>query len=1203
MKIERRFTKTGRGPYEGLTFEPRSSEIRHPDGRPVFRQEGVTVPTGWSQIATDILAQKYFRKTGVPQPEGKGVSRRTGGAQPAPPAGASAVPGGAGTSASVPSGGETDARQVFHRLAHTWTDWGRRYGYFDSDADAQAFYDELCYCLARQLASPNSPQWFNTGLYAVYGIKGPAQGHYYVDPASGELREAESAYERPQPHACFILSVKDDLVNEGGIMDLVTSEARLFKYGSGTGTNYSRLRAKSEPLSGGGVSSGLLSFLKVGDRSASAVKSGGTTRRAARMVTLDADHPDVREYVDWKAEEEQKVLSMVVGSRLLSRHAAALEQAVVTASENEAFDPARNPALREALVRALRDRVPAGWLFRLLQLLAQGVRGLEVREYTTEWDEEAYNTVSGQSSNNSVRLTTEFMRQVVEDGEWQLAGRVDKALRIGIRARELWERIARTAWTCADPGIQFHSTVNEWHTCPKGGEIRSSNPCSEYMFLDDTACNLASLNLMAFYDPKTGRLGIEELEHAISIWTVVLEISVLMAQFPTKAVARNSFDYRTLGLGFANLGTLLMVMGIPYDSEQARALAAGLSALLTGQAYLTSSRLARELGSFPRYQENREDMLRVIRNHRRAIYSAPETEYEGLTVFPRRFQAELCPPELVKAARESWDRALESGERHGFRNAQVTAVAPTGTIGLVMDCDTTGVEPDFALVKFKKLAGGGFFKIINASIPPAMARLGYTPSQVEEITAYCLGHGTLKGAPGVSWEALKAKGVPEKALKRVESALANSLTLGAAFQPRVLGKEVLDKALHVPEELASRPGFSVLRHLGFTDADIEAAEAFACGAMTVEGAPHLKEEHYPVFDTANKSGRRGTRFIAWQAHIEMMAAVQPFISGAISKTVNMPNGATVEDIKGAYFLSWQRMLKAIAVYRDGSKLSQPLSSLSAAGDPLAAQIVALEKALAEAPAVAGASALPGDGAAASAGGAPPATGAPAPGKNGEGRTSAAPPPRSLRRSLPSRRKGYTQKAKIGGHSLFLRTGEYPDGSLGELFLDMHREGAAFRSLLNSFAIAVSLGLQYGVPLEEYVDAFVFTRFEPNGVVQGHDNIKITTSVLDFIFRDLALSYLRRTDLAQVKPDDLIATTTNGRTTEPRDNGSAGQPSAAELKVPVAAGAAAGAQEDNWTLARIQGYEGDPCSVCGHLTLVRNGSCLKCLTCGSTTGCS
>ena len=1166
MKIERRFTLAGRGPYEGLRFEPRVSEIRNPDGGLVFRQEAVTVPSGWSQIATDILAQKYFRKTGVPQTQ----------------------EGGAGADAAG-TAGETDARQVFHRLAHTWADWGRRHGYFDSAADAQAFYDELCYCLARQLAAPNSPQWFNTGLYAVYGIKGPAQGHYYVDPAGGELREAESAYERPQPHACFVLSVKDDLVNEGGIMDLVTSEARLFKYGSGTGTNYSRLRAKAEPLSGGGVSSGLLSFLRVGDRSASAVKSGGTTRRAARMVTLDADHPDVREYVDWKAGEEQKVLSMVVGSRLLARHAAALERAVVEAADpgsglpaRAAFDPEANPVLREALRAALRDRVPSGYLFRLLQLLAQGVRHIDVREYTTEWDEEAYNTVSGQSSNNSVRLTTQFMQKVIEDGEWQLTGRVDPGLRVALRARELWDRIALAAWTCADPGVQFHSTVNEWHTCPKGGEIRASNPCSEYMFLDDTACNLASLNLMAFYDPQTGRLAVEDLQHAIHIWTMVLEISVLMAQFPTKAVARNSFEYRTLGLGFANLGTLLMVMGIPYDSEEARAIGAALSALLTGQAYLTSSELARELGPFLRYQENREDMLRVIRNHRRAVYAAPEEEYEGLSVFPRRFQAERCPQELVKAAQEVWDRALAAGEKHGYRNAQVTAVAPTGTIGLVMDCDTTGVEPDFALVKFKKLAGGGHFKIINSSIPPALARLGYSASQIEEITAYCVGRGTLKGAPGVSWEALKAKGLPEKALKRAEAVLANSLSLSAAFLPSTLGKEVLDKALHIPEEFAARPGFSVLRHLGFSDADVEAAEAFACGAMTVEGAPHLKEEHYPVFDTANKSGRRGTRFISWQAHVEMMAAVQPFISGAISKTVNMPNGATVEDVKGAYFLSWQRMLKAIAVYRDGSKLSQPLSSLSAAGDPLAAQIVALEKGLAA-----------GQAASAVAGALPLKAG------------SAA--PRTLRKHLPNRRTGYTQKAKIGGHSLFLRTGEYPDGTLGELFLDMHREGAAFRSLLNSFAIAISLGLQYGVPLEEYVDAFVFTRFEPNGVVQGHDNIKITTSVLDFIFRDLALFYLRRTDLAQVKPDDLIATMTNGRKAEPGGNGSQGQkaPKASAAGQAAAEGVPVerGPREERTALARIQGYEGDPCSVCGHLTLVRNGTCLKCLTCGGTTGCS
>jgi ribonucleoside-diphosphate reductase alpha chain len=1155
VKIERRFTRAGQSPYEGLSFEQRVSEIRHPDGALVFRQEGVSVPSGWSQIATDILAQKYFRKTGVPQPEGA-------------------------------SGGEADARQVFHRLAHTWTDWGKRFGYFDSEADAQAFYDELACCLARQMAAPNSPQWFNTGLAAVYGIQGPAQGHYYVDPKNGELQKASSAYERPQPHACFILSVKDDLVNEGGIMDLMTSEARLFKYGSGTGTNYSRLRARSEPLSGGGISSGLLSFLKVGDRSASAVKSGGTTRRAARMVTLDADHPDIMQYVDWKVEEERKVVALVTGSRILARHTAALERAAAAKAGPEGFDPRANPALGEAIRSALADQVPAAFLYRILQLLRQGVRDLAVQEYTTEWDEEAYNTVSGQSSNNSVRLATEFMRRVTEDGDWELTGRVDTGLRVRIKARELWDRIALAAWNCADPGIQFHSTINEWHTCPAGGEIRASNPCSEYMFLDDTACNLASLNLLAFYDPETGRMRIQDLLHAVHLWTIVLEVSVLMAQYPTKEVARNSFDYRTLGLGFANLGTLLMVMGVPYDSEEGRAIAAALAALITGQAYLTSSLMARELGPFPRFAENREAMLRVIRNHRRAIYSAPEEEYEGLSVHPRRFQAERCPKELVKAAQEVWDRALDSGQRYGFRNAQVSAVAPTGTIGLIMDCDTTGVEPDFALVKFKKLAGGGHFKIINSSIPPALKRLGYSKKQIEEITAYCLGRGTLKGAPGVSAQALKERGLPEKALKRVEQALASAISLPAAFAVLLADREALGPALDIPETALTRPGFSLLKHLGFSDAEIEQAEAYACGAMTVEGAPHLKPEHYAVFDTANRSGRRGTRFIPWQAHVEMMAAIQPFISGAISKTVNMPNGATVEDVQGAYLLSWQKMLKAIAVYRDGSKLSQPLSAFSVSGDPLAVWIMEQARRPAAPKAAPAAGKAPQ---APAAGKAPVPAEFPAP---------AAASVRTQRQPRPSRRKGYTQKAKIGGHSLFLRTGEYPDGSLGELFLDMHREGAAFRSLLNSFAIAVSLGLQYGVPLEEYVDAFVFTRFEPNGVVQGHDNIKITTSVLDFIFRDLALSYLRRTDLVQVKPDDLIATGTNGA----RKTGSGNNGSGAVEEAPGQA-PAADAEAEKAELARVQGYEGDPCSVCGHLTLVRNGTCLKCLTCGATTGCS
>ncbi len=1351
MKVQRRFTRSGENPYQGITFEKRVSEIRNPDGKLIFRQENVQVPSFWSQIATDILAQKYFRKTGVPPRIDK-------------------------------SGGESDARQVFHRLAFTWTDWGKRYGYFDSDEDSQSFYDELCYMLARQMAAPNSPQWFNTGLFAVYGIKGPAQGHHYVDPDSGKLKKADSAYERPQPHACqpyhapvstptgpvpigqivergltgievydgtengrgttrvvavaengvkpvfrvvlkngafleatgdhlvfaaaerriqggwlradelepgmylrlstatdtrdselptprmvdeaalvgwlhgdgfvgqytgggkldvscsaafpgkmipsvreepiqrieflglmkvydiqtesgqylsnnilvhncFIISVNDDLVNRGGIMDLITSEARLFKYGSGTGTNYSRLRAKQEPLSGGGISSGLLSFLKVGDRSASAIKSGGTTRRAARMVTLDADHPDVEDYINWKVEEEQKVVSMVIGSKVLKKHTRLIEQAVTAVqgsdADRAALDPDANPRLREAIRRALAETVPPSYIYRVLQLLAQGMRGLDIEEYTTEWDEEAYNTVSGQSSNNSVRLNSEFMQRVIEDGPWVLTGRVDPSLKIEVKTRKIWDQIAYAAWSCADPGIQYHSTINEWHTCPTDGEIRASNPCSEYMFLDDTACNLASLNLMTFYDTETRRFDVDALLHAIHIWTIVLEISVLMAQFPTPEIAGKSYEYRTLGLGFANLGSLLMVMGIPYDSEQGRSLAACLTALLSGQAYLSSAQLAEQLGPFPRFQANREHMLRVIRNHRRAIYSAEEGEYEGLTVFPKALDPKTCPSQLLEAARHVWDQALQHGESHGYRNAQATAIAPTGTIGLVMDCDTTGVEPDFALVKFKKLAGGGYFKIINTSIPPALEQLGYDKKQIEEITAYCLGRRTLKSAPGVSWKKLKAKGFSETVLKGIDKSLESAFSIHSAFAPAVLGEELLEKKLGISGQTYRKRGFQLLRHLGFTPEEIEEADRFACGTMTIEGAPHLEREHYAVFDTASKVGRIGTRFIPWRAHIEMMAAVQPFVSGAISKTVNMPNSVTVEDVKGAYFLSWQRMLKSIAIYRDGSKLSQPLSTLSASGERLAEQILALQSRAERSP-----DQLDEQDAPATKAGKPAVSPAPVPASD-SGHT---------RQSLPSRRDGYTQKAKIGGHSLFLRTGQYPDGSLGEIFLDMHREGAAFRSLLNSFAIAVSLGLQYGVPLEEYVDAFVFTRFEPNGIVQGHDNIKITTSVLDFIFRDLALAYLKRTDLVQVKPDDLIATMTNGiRKLEEAGGNGAGKQTPQPQPVPV--GAVSNEAAEAWNMARMQGYEGDPCPVCGHLTMVRNGTCLKCLTCGSTTGCS
>ncbi len=1217
MKFKRRFTRGKPDPYQGIDWETRVSEIRNPDGEAIFRNNTVTVPSDWSQIATDILAQKYFRKAGVPQEDGS-------------------------------TGGETDAAQVFHRLAHTWRIWGEKAGYFDTDQDAQNFYDEAVYTLAHQMAAPNSPQWFNTGLHAAYGIEGPPQGHYYVNPETGALEKSKNAYERPQPHACFIMNVEDDLVNDGGIIDLVSREARLFKYGSGTGTNFSKIRAKNEPLSGGGVSSGLLSFLRIADRSASGIKSGGTTRRAAKMVTLDVDHPDIEQYVTWKVDEEYKVASMAAGSALLGRHAKAIVEAVESFDGPEAdrTNPEMNTALERVITEAVAEEVPSPFLYQLLQLARQGEPAEELTRFTTDWEGEAYNSVSGQSSNNSVRLTAEFMKAVLDDGEWELTSRTDGSFWKKIKARKLWDLIARSAWQCADPGIQYHSTINEWHTCPADGEIRASNPCSEYMFLDDTACNLASLNLMKFYDTEKGFFRMEDYLHAVRLWTVILEISVVMAQFPSKEIAQKSYDYRTLGLGYANIGALLMVMGKPYDSDEGRAITGALTAILTGESYATSALLAKEAGTFPRFAPNKEHMLRVIRNHRRAAYNAPKDEYEGLSITPQAIDPEVCPEDLATEARAAWDRALELGQKYGFRNAQVSVIAPTGTIGLVMDCDTTGIEPDFALVKYKKLAGGGYFKIINQSIPPALEKLSYGKQQIEDIIHYCVGHGSLEGAPGVTVEALREKGFGDTELSALESAMKSAFSLESACGSWLFAEDFLKEKLGLPKATWSLPGFSLLRHLGFSDEEIQAADLYVCGTMCVEGAPHLKEEHLAVFDTANPNGRLGKRSIRWKGHIDMMAAAQPFISGAISKTINMPNNAGVEDVKGAHFLAWQKMLKAIALYRDGSKLSQPLSSLSVHSDPIAAAILAAEQAPKKQPVAAdrkGAAAQSAAPAASGGNGSTPADAAAAILMQGQ------------RRRLPARRGGYTQKAKIAGHSLFLRTGEYSDGSVGEIFLDMHKEGAAFRSLMNSFAIAVSLGLQYGVPLEEYVDAFTFTRFEPNGPVRGHDNIKMATSVLDFIFRDLALTYLGRTDLVQVQPEDLRPTETSARQVSARavakpgrgrgnTSGSASveaghmsatRPIGFTVDKPVAAAddvgvadqspagtvstapgvtvsvaapgtaftASAQPEIDDVQLARIKGYEGDACPTCGHLTLVRNGTCLKCLTCGSTTGCS
>jgi ribonucleoside-diphosphate reductase alpha chain len=1547
MQIPRRCTVEGKDPFAAITFVARTSRIVNPDGSVVFEMKDLRAPEQWSQVAVDILAQKYFRKAGIAArldkvPEA-GLPVWLQRSRPAP--------------GEPCAGSETDARQVFRRLAGCWTYWGWKGGYFSSEEDAHAFYDENCFMLAAQMAAPNSPQWFNTGLHWAYGIEGPPQGHYYVDPKTGKMTRATSAYEHVTPHAClpfdelvntdrglipigevvgavqagvrlstfdrfgkltpilagvckgkrfvvrldladgsalrltsdhvvfvqneqgqlqqktagdleigkdhlvlsrvplvpehqavpwglqevdtdlawisglmvgdgfsgrppsatsetweiklntpkelerlqailtkhglpntvtefhwgysvrgygaagknfwlrlglwdhtgakvvpdwvlrvgadlmraflqglfdsdghisadklclantskdvidkahvllrspgifgciaesidnrvdcvrkdcyylniwdrnsvnqfaqtigfthegkkqtlatcvsedihgrrrpatvlvtgrakggaelvcdiqtaagefwcagklvhncFIQSVQDDLVNEGGIMDLWVREARIFKYGSGTGTNFSSLRGEGEPLSGGGKSSGLMSFLKIGDRAAGAIKSGGTTRRAAKMVILDLDHPDIEEFINWKVVEEQKVAALVAGSKLLNRQLNAILKACHSWPKvDERLDRTHNQDLRRAIAEAHTAHVPASYIERVLQLAKQGVKSLEIEEYDTDWNSKAYFTVSGQNSNNSVRITNEFMEAVQHNDPWHLYWRTEleksrKEERPAkphktLPARELWDQIANAAWACADPGVQYDSTINEWHTCPVDGRINASNPCSEYLFLDDTACNLASLNLLAFYDVKSARLDLDAFKHATRLWTLILEISVYMAQFPSKTVAQKSYDFRTLGLGYANMGSLLMVQGLPYDSAQGRAQCGAITAILHAVAYATSAEMAAEVGPFPRYDANREAMLRVVRNHRRAAYHTPRDEYEGLAIPPVGIEEEPCPDYLLRAARRESDLMVELGEKHGYRNAQVTCIAPTGTIALVMDCDTTGVEPDFALVKFKKLAGGGYFKIINASIPPALTRLGYTAREIEDIVRYCRGTGTLHGCPHINPVTLKAKGLPDDALKSIEAQVAAAFELSFVLNRWTVGDAVCKDSLKLTEQQLGAPGFDLLSALGFTRAQIAEANAYVCGTMTIEGAPHLKPEHYPVFDCANKCGKQGQRFLTAESHIRMMAAAQPFISGAISKTINMPHDATIDDVKKAYLLSWQLMLKANALYRDGSKLSQPLNSVSDTVLPPGEEEQAAPVRIAE---------------------------------------RIVHRYIARRRRLPDRRAGYTQKARVGNHKIYLRTGEYEDGTLGEIFVDMHKEGAAFRSMTNCFAIAVSLGLQHGVPLDEFVDAFLFTRFEPNGGVQGNPHIKMTTSIIDYIFRELAITYLGRHDLAHVEEEDLRGDAMHRELDEPEfESEEIIEDRVVEPKKPVskafetprtehlkpmpengngyrqsARGSGHGtATEERIRVARLKGYEGDPCSECGQLTLIRSGACCKCDTCGATSGCS
>ncbi len=1107
MKFDRLFTSDGTSPYDQFSYEKRSSAIRNPSGDVVFEMNDVEVPKEWSQVATDILAQKYFRKTGVPRPDGT-------------------------------LGGENSIKQVAHRLADCWKQWGERYGYFATPKDAQVFYDELAFMITGQYAAPNSPQWFNSGLYSAYGITGDPQGHYFVNPDTNELEKSTSAYERPQPHACFILSVDDDLVNEGGIMDLWVREARIFKYGSGVGTNFSKIRGANEKLSGGGYSSGLMSFLKIGDRAGGAIKSGGTTRRAAKMVVLDMDHPEIEEFINWKVEEEKKVAVLIAAG------------------------------------------------------------------YDSDYEGEAYRTVSGQNSNNSVRIPNAFMKAVEKDEMWNLKGRKDGQTIKSVPARKLWDEIGFAAWACADPGVQYDSTINEWHTCPEGGRINASNPCSEYMFLDNTACNLASMNLRKFFNEETGVFDVKAFEHATRLWTVVLEISVLMAQFPSKEVARLSYDYRTLGLGYANLGSLLMVNGIAYDSDEALAIAGALTAIMTGTSYATSAEMAQCFGAFNEYETNKEHMLRVIRNHRYAAYNASDA-YEGLEIKPIGINSRYCPDYLLSAACDSWDKALQLGEKYGYRNAQTTVLAPTGTIGLVMDCDTTGVEPDFALVKFKKLSGGGYFKIINQSVPAALRKLGYAENEIENIVDYAKGRGTLNGAPFVNYESLKNKGFKQDDIEKADRAVFAAFDVEFAFNVHTLGEDCLQR-LGFKAEQYRDPNFNLLKALGFNREQIAQLNQYVCGTMTVEGAPLLKDEHLSVFDCANRCGTIGTRFIHAHGHIRMMAAAQPFISGAISKTINLPNEATEAEIKGCYEMSWKYALKANALYRDGCKLSQPLANkVVKKSDSDTDEIISVvEDAIGHKAHVRIEDLTPEQVLEAA--------------KSIIAKSDDTTFKRQLsrvveRKKLPQRRNGFTQKATVGGQTIFVRTGDYSDGTLGEIFIDIHKEGAAFRSIMNCFAIAVSVGLQYGVPLEEYVDKFTFTRFEPSGPVD-HPNIKSATSMLDYIFRLLGFEYLKRNDLVQVPPKEAaIDPATLKAAAEVRSSSNPLETQEllfTELKTPVATksttnttGAHQLETEDaaQHFLSNMMG-DAPACDVCGHIT-IRNGTCYKCLNCGNSLGCS
>ena len=1233
MKITPRFTRPGQDVFSTVEWSTRTSRISNSDGSTVFEMLDAEIPASWSQLATDIVVSKYFRKAGVPQVDATGKNK-------------------VDASGKTILGPERSVKQVVHRLAGCWKHWGEKFGYFATAQDAQAFYNEISWMLLNQVAAPNSPQWFNTGLQWAYGINGPAQGHWIAEHANGEVSLAPDAYSHPQPHACFIQSVRDDLVGEGGIMDLWTREARLFKYGSGTGTNFSHLRGDNEPLSGGGKSSGLMSFLKIGDRAAGAIKSGGTTRRAAKMVCLDVDHPDIEAFVNWKVREELKVAALVEGAKKFTP-----EQAEIA---------------------------------KRLKL-----------KLDFDFNGESYQTVSGQNSNNSIRLSDEFMQAVDTDAQWNLIQRTDGKISKTLPARDLWQQINFAAWQCADPGLQYDSTINAWHTCPAGGRINASNPCSEYMFLDNTACNLASINLLKFYNAQTRSFDLEGYEHAIGLWTSVLEISVMMAAFPSREIAELSWKYRTLGLGYANLGAMLMQAGIPYDSDEGRAVCAALSAILTGRSYAASALLAAEHGAFAGYGENRESMLRVIRNHRRAAYGVDRAanEWETLDIRPVSIDHTLFKAGKVSLSNASdllarslacWDDALLFGTKFGFRNAQVTVIAPTGTIGLLMDCDTTGVEPDFALTKFKKLAGGGYFKIANQSLRPAIKALGYNDEISDRIMTHVIGTlsidtalpsvtGEINGDSTTLREYLSAKGYTGDDLVALENQLPMMFELGFAFSAWSMPQQVLENIGVNADAAKNDPKFNGLRKLGLKKKQIDTLNRLICGTQTVEGTPLLKAEHLPVFDCANKCGATGTRFIRPDGHIHMMAAAQPFISGAISKTINLPTEATVSDVGASYRLSWELGLKANALYRDGSKLSQPLNTktdveqededmdgleltestsitTTVIHETLSSSTQTIDRVI--------------EVAATESVVVPSAT-------KGEfvervvERVVERIIERPLRRRLPETRGSITHKFNVAGHEGYLIVGLYEDGRPGELFITMAKEGSTIGGLMDSLGTAISVALQYGVPVESLVTKFAHQRFEPMGITSNLD-IPFAKSLVDYIFRWMGMQFIhgyreqnsprRGAAAASYQAQDVPAPGFSNPVKEDtqwtqRMEGAANQPAnrfsstdvtgigssglADQVSAPsmfkdsvktdgvlnrmsvedlgrltgesLAGVASSVTIKEEFTSvlqsasvldqsnAQLMG-DAPACDVCGAIT-VRNGTCYRCLNCGNSMGCS